>query len=370
MVNASTSNPPPRIALPFETDIPIRSYLDHAFPLSIVVHDPQHVEALFGSFVQLFFPDDKLEYDRVLMLPSLRTSDWERLGFLETLLLDTRSRALGRAEGLLVALVHHLGQGRYVEAQIDEYFLPGRPCYLSVHSVHDNMLVGYDLARRVFRIAGYGADYEVADVGFDDVARAFYDVPLTQRRRRLLRVVWRRSGAKGAFDLGGMAAQLDDYLGSRATMSPAEMREARLYWKARRFTGTWGLDVYRALIDFITRVAGGGRPLDLRVTRTLWEHKACMLARIKYLEANGHVDRGLSLSSAYAHIERLAKSVRFAAYEYHASGRQHLPTDAIVESLRRMKESEAAVLGRLMTALRPVTPAVHAAADGHVPGKR
>lgn len=340
-----------RLSLPFETNIPIRSYLDHALPLSIVVHDPRHLDALYASFIQVFFPDDKLDYDRVMMLPSLRTVEWRQLGFLDTELLDTRARALGRPEGLFDALVRQLDQGRYIESQIDEFFLPGRPCYHKAHSVHDNMLVGYDLDARVFLVAGYGRDYEVAEMSFDDVARSFFDVPLLQRKRRLFRMIWRKDGEKRPFDLDLMAAQLDDYLRSRASMTPDEISSAQLYWKARRFTGTWGLDVYDALIDFITRIVRDRVALDLRVTRTLWEHKACMLARIRHLEANGYVPEGLALSRAYAPVERLAKAIRFAAYEYDAAGRTQVPTDGIAENLRAMRETEAAVLSRLLTSL-------------------
>jgi hypothetical protein len=349
---ASPARAPRSVSLPFKTDIPIRSYLDHALPLSIVIHDPKHLDALLSSFTQVFFPDDKQEYDRVLMLPSLRRIEWERLGFLDTLLLDTRTRAFSRPEGLCDALVHHLSQGHYVEAQIDEYFLPGRACHRKAHSVHDNMLVGYDLDARRFLVAGYGADYEIAEVGFDEVVRAFLDVPFMQRKRRLFRMIWRRDGTKGGFDLAGMADQLEDYLGSRATMSPGEMRDARLYWRSRRFTGTWGLDTYSALADYITRQIRERRALDLRATRTLWEHKVCMLARIKFLEAHGYVDRRLSLSQSYAPVERLAKWVRFAAYEYHASERRHSSPAGLVDTLYSMRESETPVLNRLMASLR------------------
>lgn len=342
----------PRVQLPFEIDIPIRSYLDHALPLSIVAHDPHHLEALFGSFVQMFFPDEKLEYDRVLMLPSLKTADWERLGFLSTQLADARAVSLGHQDGVCDFLVEQLDRGRYVEAQIDEFFLPGRPCHLKVHSVHDNMIVGYDLESHAFLVAGYGRDYEIADMPFDDVARSFLDVPITQRHRRLLRTVWRRDDVPHAFDFERMIAQLDDYLESRATMTPDEIRDAGLYWKARRFTGAWGLQAYDALIDYLTRLVGGGRELDLRVTRTWWEHKACMRARIAYLEANGYVDAGLALSRQYTAVERLATSIRFAAYEYHASGHRPTPTAQFVDTLRTMRQSEAAVLGRLLHACR------------------
>lgn len=335
---------PPRVALPFATDVPVRSYLNHAFPLSIVSHDPNHRAALFASFIQLFFPDDKLDYDRVLMLPSLRLADWERLGFLETRVLDPHAPAIGRPARLVQVLVEHVSRGYYAETHIDEHFLPGRACHLKVHSVHDNMIVGYDLAERTFRLAGYGRDYEVADVAFEDLAAAFYHMPRGQLRRRLLRLIRPRATAPAPFDLAGTAAQIRDYVHSRATLSPRAMRGARLYWKARRFTGTWGLDAYASFAGYVERTARDARALDLRVTRTLWEHKGCMLARLRYLESEGHLPGPAGFARRYAPVEQLAQAVRFEAYEYNACGFRRRHADAIAEALQAMSATEADVL--------------------------
>lgn len=343
---------PIRAILPFATDIPIRSYLNQALPLSIVSRDPNHRTALFGSFLQLFFPDHKLEYDRVLMLPSLRAEDWRRLSLLDISIVDTHAAELTRPGALVDLLIEHLRQGHYAEMQIDEYFLPGRPCFRTVHSVHDNLILGYDLNRNFFDVAGYGQDYEVAGMRFEDIEKAFHHMPRSALGRRYLAMMRLREGAKPEFDLAGMTAQLGDYLHSRITMAPDVMRNANLYWKARRFTGAWGLDTYEAFIDYVTRMGRGRKALDLRATRTLWEHKACMLARLKFLQEKQCLAKGQSWP-AYAAVVDLAKAVRFEAYEYNTAGPNPNCIDSMTAILRTMRDMEAEVLRPVHAALVP-----------------
>jgi hypothetical protein len=346
-----SADTPSRTVLPFAIDIPVRSYLNHAFPLSIVAADSNHVDALYASFIQMFFPDNKLEYDRVLMLPSLMTPDWERLGFLETTVLDSHDERFGRHESLVNALVDLINQGQYIELHIDEYFLPGRPLHDNTHSVHDNLILGFDLSARVFVLAGYGRDYELAAIGFEDIARAFHHMPRTELKRRFVRTIRPRPRAAASFDLAGMISQLEDYVASRPTISPEAMRRADLYWQARRFTGTWGLDAYDAFIEYLLRTSRDGKLLDLRVTRTLWEHKACMLARLKYLESRRLFPNGRRFSRRYAPIEELATTVRFEAYEFNVCGQAARHIDAMVATLRTMREAEAPVLRDVVASL-------------------
>lgn len=343
---------PERRGLPFAIDIPIRSYLNQAFPLSIVVADPHWRSAVFGSFIQVFFPDDKLEYDRVLMLPSLYTAEWERLGFLRSCAIDTHSRSLAEPEALVRTLIAAISRDQYVEIHVDEYFLPGRPCYQKIHSVHDNMLVGYDAAQRQFQIAGYGQDYEVTTIGFHDLLRSFYYIPRRRLLDRSMRLIRRVAAGADAFDLTATITQLEDYVTSRATITSRAMRQAPPYRMVRRFTGAWGLDTYGAFIEYVTACARARRPLDLRATRTLWEHKACMRQRLVFLHDRGHLDPGRTFARAYADIEERARAVRFAAYEYNLGGAQLRAAGEMAEGLRAMRDQERAVLTEVLSSLK------------------
>lgn len=349
---AKASHRPPSKQLPFLTDIPVRSYLNQALPLSIVARDPAYRERLFESFIQVFFPDDKLDYDRVLMLPSLRAPDWERLGFLDTRWLNTHNWRLSRPAALMETLSDHLSQGSYIEIHIDEFYLPGRPCYGNAHSVHDNMLVGYDWTNRRFQLAGYGNDYEVAEFAFEDILKSFYHIPRSQLARRTLQLIKPKPGPRRGIDLNAVAAQLDDYLSSRATFNPEQMRRLKLYRKARRFSGTWGLETYTALRSYLEASAEDSTALDLRATRTLWEHKACMLARLRHLEAKNGFRDGRLFSHAYAPVEELARKVRFHAYEYNACGRNRQDLEPVADQLRRMCAIEGSVLHDVRSALK------------------
>ncbi len=339
----------PCTRLPFALDIPVRSYLDHALPLSIVAANPHHVDCLLGSFIQLFFPDDKERFDRVIMCPDLRLADWQQLGFVDVSVCTAWAAQVTRRADLTAALLEHLNEGRYIDICIDEYFLPGRDCYQQDHSVHDNMLIGYDLAAQRFYLAGYGTDYEVSLVEFEDLERAYYDAPILQRNRRRVHVVTPRAAGPCRLDPGRLLAQLADYVKGSTTVPPEPMGAAPPYRQARRFSGTWGLNTYDAYIAYLRRTAGEQRELDLRTTRTLWEHKACMLQRLRRLEAEQLLPRSLALSGAYAVVEELARSVRFAAYEYNMD--RTVSLEPTVDDLRAMKDAEEPVLRQAVRAL-------------------
>jgi hypothetical protein len=342
---------PSNTTLPFTTDIPVRSYLDYAFPLSIVAPDDRHRTRLLESFVQLFFPDDKLPYDRVLMVPGLRTADWERFGLIETETIDSHSHRLRRPEALLDLLTRRLARGHYIEIHLDEFFLPRRPCHERMHSVHDNMLIGYDLTARTFQLAGYSTDYELYPVPWNDVLQAFYHMPRAQLGRRMIRAIWRRAGPPAGFDVRGMAAQLADYVESRQTFTPRQLRRARLYRMARRFTGAWGMHTYEAFRAWLRRQGDAREVLDLRATRTLWEHKACMLQRLAHLERERLVTAGAGYARAYAEVERLARAVRFEAYEYNAAGLKPSHVDAMSDRLTTMERLERTILRDVVSVL-------------------
>jgi len=339
----------PCTRLPFALDIPVRSYLDHALPLSIVAANPHHVDCLLGSFIQLFFPDDKEKFDRVLMYPDLRLADWQCLGFVDVSVCTTWAAEVTRRADFTAALLEHLNEGRYIDICLDEYFLPGRECYQQDHSVHDNMLIGYDLGSRRFYLAGYGTDYEVSLVAFEDVERAYFDAPILQRNRRRVHVVTPRAAEPRPLDRGRLLAQLDDYINGTITVPPEAMRAAPPYRQARRFSGTWGLNAYDAYIAYLRRMVREQRELDLRTTRTLWEHKACMCQRLRRLEAEQLLPRSLAASRAYAIVEELARSVRFAAYEYNMD--RTVSLEPTVDDLRAMQDAEAPVLREAVRAL-------------------
>jgi hypothetical protein len=340
------------ILLPFATDIPVRSYLNQAFPLSIVVDNPHYSKVLFGNFIQLFFPDHKLDYDRVLMFPCLLAEDWAQLGFLDLLAVDTHTRSLSRPADLINLIIEHVFDRCYVETWIDEYFLPGRSCYHSIHSVHDNLIIGYDLDQRHFHLAGQGRDYEVSHVCFEDIAKSFHYMPKGQLKKRFLRFIRARRNVDYEFDVQKTTTYIQQYLDSAPTLTASAMRRAELYWKVRRFTGTWGLRTYQTFTEYLKRMSEANTPIDLRATRTLWEHKACMLARLKFLESANCLSFEKGFSDMYAPVADFAKMLRFQAYEYNTSGLNLQLLPEMVEMLNAMETCETSVLRNVYSSLR------------------
>jgi hypothetical protein len=344
-------------ALPFVTAIPVRSYLDYAFPLSILaaVSDAYRVE-LFGSFIQMFVPERKEAYDRVLMVPALRTNDWCRLGHLEVESLDVETFGDGAGDALKRRVVDSISDGWYIEIHLDEYHLPSRPSYGQHHSVHDNMIIGYDEDTATVTVAGYGRDYETTEVSWSNVHRAFFRVPRAEAHKRLVRRIRGIRGKQARLNVPAVMSQLGDYVAGRVSLDESSMRREPQYRRCRRYAGTWGVQTYDVLTAYWSNAVRRGDDVDLRSTRTFWEHKALMLDRLSYLERSSCV-KAVGLAQQYAPVEQLARRVRFDAFEYMATGRQANALADVATPMRLMRQVEERVLLGLLKSLGDAQPA-------------
>ncbi len=113
-----------------------------------------------------------------------------------------------------------------------------------------------------------------------------------------------------------------------------------------------GIIVYDFICMYLDKLADGSIPherRDRRVFRLIWEHKKCMLGRIKAIEDKCNWDNWIS--STYSEIVSMSDKLRFI-YSKFTIKFSYRDLENIQMSLMRMKKLEDELLNCLLQRLR------------------
>jgi hypothetical protein len=289
-----------QILLPFRLAVPLRSYLDIAIPASILIDHPIFRKAFYSFHIQVKLDASQSWHNKIFeIIPSLDRQSWEGLGLLD--ISHVSQFAGDRPDdypGLNRFLIEALRSGYYVETRLNEYFMPCRPIYGKSHfDLHMNMVIGVDMDLNLFSVAGFGTDYSVDPIAFTHLGHAFFQTPHKRFRgehsqfswwRRLW--LWRRADLncqshRRLPDLAFIYQQLSAYLESRPFPMIGDTSLSSIPVEY-----AWGIATYAGWGEYIATVQARRSPIDLRATRTFWEHKQVMFQRLPVL-----ADAGISL---------------------------------------------------------------------------
>ena len=110
----------------------------------------------------------------------------------------------------------------------------------------------------------------------------------------------------------------------------------------------WGIVVYDYICMYLDKLADGSishERRDRRVFRLIWEHKKCMLGRIKAVE--NHCGWDDSLSKKYEEVVKLSDKARFI-YSKFVIKYSNTNLEKIQLLLIKMKRLELALLGEFL----------------------
>ncbi|MBQ8331862.1 MAG: hypothetical protein IJX94_05125 [Clostridia bacterium] len=234
-----------------------------------------------------------------------------------------------------------LNDGYYVNyTKIDDFYLPGKSWYGTRHMPHDGIICGYDEADKTYSVAAY------------DINWVFTLIRIPQDCLALGIEACLAEGEYG--DLIGVKVKevpipLDlKQIGKRMKLhldSSLEIYPPNQNGKA------YGLVVYDYLMRYMEDLYEGRvsyEKMDWRVLRPIWEHKKCMLDRIRAVEEElGWTN---TLSVAYEPLLEQADHLRMM-YALHHRKRRDSVLPRIREGLARIKESETAILNEFVEQL-------------------
>ncbi len=184
-----------------------------------------------------------------------------------------------------------LDDGIYIQANINEQYIPGKVAYNSYKYYHDSLIIGYNDKEQVFTLFTRLSDHNmyVIDVSYSDVQKS-----LIEKGSWYLLFEYTPSEVK--LDIPLIRQELSHYFYS--SQSSNFVRGTR-----------YGINALVYLCEFLVRQQKHNEDMDYRLTRGLAEHKSLMLNMCKYLNSNGY-----SLSEG---ILTLCKEAADAAQKIH-----------------------------------------------------
>jgi YD repeat-containing protein len=140
--------------------------------------------------------------------------------------------------------------------------------------------------------------------------------------------------------------QIDDALNSASTYGEYVGDPMRNWTEG---PGSYGLSAYRTCADFMAMCRAKRLPMDIRVTRLLFEHKSLMIERLEHLRRAGcnihenvvQAYKGLLISTKALHLNMVASLKRGGDFD----------EGAVLSTMRNIEAIEADALRSLRTEL-------------------
>ena len=195
-----------------------------------------------------------------------------------------------------------INEGFYVTFNdIDDYYIKGKCWYKEQHFNHEGMIIGYDDENNTFIMVGY--DQRWIYTVFETPQECFVEGMNSSCEQGVYGRLYAIRTKNEIYELNtrDIYNNLKKYLSSDINIYPLNTNGIAC-----------GIVVYDFLCIYLDKLLDGSIPhhrRDRRGFRMVWEHKKCMLGRIKAVENLCGWDN--ELSSTYEEVVELADKVRF-----------------------------------------------------------
>jgi|GEM_PF-6001663 len=353
------------VRLPFELDVPLRTFLTDAYPLGILWNVTSFKEWVLHFNVNLAFCVPQHGFDEIplthhLLFPIPRNNliHWREMGFLDFHVYDFEFLEAYQDNDLLEFLSTQLTEGRYLLIYSDEYYLSLRR--LSTHFRHQALIVGLSTRTGSFLIAGYdqAGEYKFMSRPFDAVISALKSTS-TKERPFLITISSKQTTPQAEVLPALIGQQLDDYLNARPSSTQYPWIDMAEPWRVYPANSelVFGMACYDEVAKYLALRGNRAKEIDPRCTRLLWEHKKLMSLRLEYLAAVVTAPGMKDMQLAYKDVEKAARLIHHLASVDHMSDDRNggIESARIEELLLVAKRKEEEVLNNVKDALSAKT---------------
>jgi hypothetical protein len=348
------------VRLPFELNVPLRTFLSDAYPLGILWNQSSFKEWFLHFNVNLAFCIPQYGFDRLpaghhLLFPMPRNNlaHWRDMGFLDFQVYDFEFLETCQGNDLLEFLSNQLREGHHVLIYGDAYYL-SLGCQ-PTNIRHGALIVGLSDRTGSFLIAGHEVgEYKFITRRFDEVIRALKSTH-TEERPFVMTISSKQRIPRAEIVPAVIGQQIDDYLNSRRSSIQYPWIDAAARWKVYPANSelVFGIACYDEVAKYLALHGNRAEGIDLRCTRVLWEHKKLMSLRLRYL-ADAVTHPGMNgVPVAYKHVEKTASLIHYLACmdDLSERGSGRIDSMRIQELLLQVKRSEEEVLSNVRDAL-------------------
>ena len=238
-----------------------------------------------------------------------------------------------------------LEEGFYVYYDgVDDYYLPNKSWYGTRHMVHDGIICGYDEEDETLSIAAHDINWVFRLIR---IPIASFEVAVKESFKLYPNAHYRAYRVKEDTDVEfnekEVLKNLKIHMDSDFTKYPVETA-----------TNACGTIVHEYIAMYLDKLLDGSIPyekMDWRALRPVWEHKKCMLMRIRAVEAKLGWDS--ALGDAYMPVVDKANRVRMAYAVYHRKRRDSM-LEGIRNDLLEVGKQDRQLVGEFINKLETV----------------
>lgn len=228
-----------------------------------------------------------------------------------------------------------LNAGFYIHFNcVDDYYLPGKSWYGVRHFEHDGIICGYDETDKTYSIAAYDSNWifsliRVPQSCFADGVNARFE------NNKYCMLTAYRANTNWPVELNEkmILQYLKEYLENTFDKFPLD-----------QLGKVEGIAVQDFIVLYLDKIKDGSIPIekiDWRIMRPVWEHKRCMLDRIKAIEELYGWDS--KFSSQYAPLVEDSNRIRMMYAMYCKTHKESL-LDKVQKGIIAFKEKEEEIL--------------------------
>jgi hypothetical protein len=240
-------------------------------------------------------------------------------------------------------IINYIDRGYYILAIVNDFFIPDRQAYQKFNLKHDILLYRYDFMNKRFDAIGYNKDgtYGHSFVDFDDFEKSFFSIDNNDLIFYTLNGFYNHN-----FSIESTVELLKDYLYSRNTSSRLKVLDGKRYISDHAF----GLDVYYHLKNYFHLLITKQANFDIRSLHMLYEHKECMISRIKFLEENGYLKNSSEFLDGYNKIRDKIKTTKNLQLKYKLT-RNNYDIQKIITILDEVAREEKVIIENILNNL-------------------
>lgn len=163
-----------------------------------------------------------------------------------------------------------LDDGIYIQANLNEQYIPGKWAYNLCEYYHDSLVIGYNDEKETFTLFARLADQNmhIIDVSYSDMLKSYIE-------KGSWFLLYKYTPNEVTLDLPLIRQELSHYFYS--SQSSNFVRGTR-----------YGIKALEYLCEYLIRQHKHNEKMDYRLTRGLTEQKALMLSMCNYLNTNGY----------------------------------------------------------------------------------
>lgn len=253
------------------------------------------IRSFFSSISKRFKGTVGLEYHRELE----KIADGKAFGYPDLL----------NVGNIVEFIKENINLGYYVIIAVDEYYLPEKHCYKSIHNVHPSLIYGYDdLNKKLFAIGWTNAqilgkmlfDYSMFTEAYETGKKNYKDTYPWGDVCAITLFTLKPRESLYKLGINVFLKRFENYVNSinystqKGSLSPEEIE-----------INKFGIDVYDVIIKGLNDQLGDIEPVDYRGIHFITEHSLGLYNRLNYLESIYRLEnRTINFIKEYGNISQ------------------------------------------------------------------